>query len=282
MSLFPGALPVFTGFTSGHTLQVDTHAAQHNLEQAEIVNIATKVGTGASTPISGTVLRSSGTGTSTWGQVNLTTDVTGNLVGPTITGGGIWTGGPTFTNGGIWSGSPNIGTPIMTFTNAQHNHSNAVGGGQLTSTSITSFDTSLTTISNPYKFRAYRNAAANTGNGTFAVIAMDTEQFDTNGNLSAGVYTAPVNGFYQFNGAANVSVGNVDAALSLFKNGSEYSRGSQGTASGTTETGYTVSDVIQLVAGDTIDLRIFAATTKGLTVGSIAQNYLSGYLVSQT
>jgi hypothetical protein len=62
-------------------------------------------------------------------------------------------------------------------------------------------DKSLLTVDSiPYKFRAYRNAAANTGNGAFAVVAMDTESYDTNNNHSAGVYTVPVSGFYLFGG----------------------------------------------------------------------------------
>lgn len=167
MSLFPGALPVFTGFTSSHTLSQDSHAAQHNLEQAEIVNIATKMGTGTSTPSPGMVLRSSGVGTSIWGQVNLTTDVTGNLVGPTITGGGTWTGGPTFQNGGIWSGSPNIGTPFMTFTNAQHNHSNAAGGGQIGPTGIdwSLFSNNMKSASNPSSITPTNSSQDLAGNG---------------------------------------------------------------------------------------------------------------------
>ncbi len=76
---FPTALPSFSGFTSSHTLAEDNHAAQHNLEQTEIVAVATKIGTGASTPTSGTVLRGTGASTSAWGQVVLTSDVTGTL-----------------------------------------------------------------------------------------------------------------------------------------------------------------------------------------------------------
>lgn len=139
----------------------------------------------------------------------------------------------------------------------------------------------LLLLSNPYKFRAYRNAAANTGNGAFAVVAMDTEQFDTGNNLVAGVFTAPINGFYQFNGEINVSnAAGVDVAVGLHKNGSEYSRGGQ--VSGTNaNNSLTVNDLIQLTAGDTVDLRAYAATTKALNVGNIYQNYFSGYLMSK-
>ncbi len=140
MALFPGAQPVFAGFTAGHTLAQDSHAAQHNLEQAEIVAVATKIGTGASTPAAGLILRGNGAGSSVWGQAVLTTDVTGilpvanggtgqasltalPLVSPSITG--TVPGGATYT-------TPVLTTPtIADFTNAQHDHSDADDGGQL-------------------------------------------------------------------------------------------------------------------------------------------------------
>lgn len=79
MASYPSALASFAGFTATNTLAADNHAAQHNLEQGEILAVQTKVGTGSSTPSSGTVLRGTGSGTSSWGQVDLTADVTGAL-----------------------------------------------------------------------------------------------------------------------------------------------------------------------------------------------------------
>lgn len=73
---FPTSIPSYAGFTSTHTLSQDNHAAQSNQEQTDITALATKMGTGASTPVNATVLRGNGTGTSAWGQVNLGTDVT--------------------------------------------------------------------------------------------------------------------------------------------------------------------------------------------------------------
>lgn len=125
MAAYPGAIPTFSGFTAGHTLVADSHASQHNLEQAEIVAIATKVGTGASTPSSGKVLRSTGAGVSSWGQVDQTTDITGitpianggtgqnslsnlPLTAPVITGN--VTGGATYT-------SPTLITPNVDTVN---------------------------------------------------------------------------------------------------------------------------------------------------------------------
>lgn len=76
---FPSSTPSYTGFTSTHTLQQDTHAAQHNQEQADITALANKIGLGASAPTSGTVLRGNGTGTTAYSQVQLSTDVSGVL-----------------------------------------------------------------------------------------------------------------------------------------------------------------------------------------------------------
>lgn len=76
---YPTSLPSYAGFTSTHTLSADSHAAQHNSEQTDILGLATKVGTGAATPTSGVLLRGNGVGTSTWDTVHLGTDVSGQL-----------------------------------------------------------------------------------------------------------------------------------------------------------------------------------------------------------
>lgn len=79
MANFPSSLPAYAGFNPNDTLAADNHASQHNAEQADITAIATKIGTGASTPVTQTVLRGNGTGTSAWSQVSLDTDVAGQL-----------------------------------------------------------------------------------------------------------------------------------------------------------------------------------------------------------
>jgi len=76
------------------------HSNLHGVTDTAIVAVETKMGTGASTPSSNKVLRATGTGTSAWAQVALTTDVTGTL--PVGNGG---TGASTLTDGGILLGS---------------------------------------------------------------------------------------------------------------------------------------------------------------------------------
>ena len=111
---FPSSTDSFAGFTSTHTLQQDSHAAQHNQEQTAIVAIENKIGTGTSTPTSTSVLVGNGTGTSTWGTVNLTNQVNGVL--PT-TNGGTGTTSTTGTGLVVFGTAPTINTPNITYNN---------------------------------------------------------------------------------------------------------------------------------------------------------------------
>jgi hypothetical protein len=170
VSNFPSSLPSAGSASSSATLAAAGHASLHNNGADESRAIATKVGTGASTPTTGTVLRASGAGTSSWAQVNLSSDVTGVLpvaqggtgttgstgnqnvvlsTSPTITTPTIIT--PAITAGGSWAGSPVLATPtIADLTNVQHTHANAAGGGQLPFSALLStiFSGQLTTATN--------------------------------------------------------------------------------------------------------------------------------------
>lgn len=279
MASFPSSLASFIGFVAGHTLLVDVHAAQHNLEQAEILATQTKLGTGSSTPVASTVLRGTGAGTSAWGQVALTTDVTGVLP---VGSGGI--GQATLT--GLTLTTPILTTPVIaSFASANHDHSNAAGGGKITSTGITSLDSSLTTLSNPYKFSVYRAAAWTAATNTWGKVTCDTETFDTNNNFASGTYTAPVAGFYLFMGASG-SVSNNGAlnGTSFYVNGTIHKIGTLQDqvyqAAGTADAVYSATALIKLAAGDTVDMYHYGNAGAG-EVG-IEQTWFSGILLSQT
>lgn len=145
-ALFPSSLPVPGSASSSSTLAAAGHTALHNNDRDEIRALASKVGTGASTPASGKVLRGTGVGTSVWGAVGMSTDVTGVLSqgnggtgttdatgsGPVVYGTSPSIVTPTISGGGSWAGSPTITTPtIADLTNTQHVHSNAASGGSL-------------------------------------------------------------------------------------------------------------------------------------------------------
>ena len=144
----------------------------------------------------------------------------------------------------------------------------------------------LSVDSNPYKFRVSRNAAYNSGNNAFSsAVAFDTEQYDTNNNVSSGVYTAPVAGFYRFqwNSLVGTTASGQGSCASIFKNGSEVSRGSFCYSSSTGQLlGSAGCDIVQLSASDTVDVRVFATTTLPGQVGVTTYNYFSGSLVSRT
>jgi hypothetical protein len=137
----------------------------------------------------------------------------------------------------------------------------------------------VTSISNPYKFSAYRAAAS--GSGT---IVYDTENFDTNNNYSTstGRYTAPVSGYYQFNvnSSQTVTAAPQDPQIQLIKNGTTevayshfvnmYAGASTGSAN--------AAALVYLASGD----YVYATSTRALDVGAAARNNFSGFLVSQT
>lgn len=155
---YPSSIDSFAGFTSTDTLAHDNHASQENQQEAAIIAVETKLGIGVSIPSNNTVLRGNGSGTA-FDQVHATTDISGVLLAgnggtgisslganiPTFlgtptsanlssavtdeTGSGslVFANGPSFVNA---TGSFNQPT-ITDFTNANHNHQNIVGGGQL-------------------------------------------------------------------------------------------------------------------------------------------------------
>lgn len=100
---YPTGLNNYATGASSAALAVAGHASAHNAYE-------NKIGIGASTPVSNTVLRGTGVGTSAWQQIVLTTDITGTL--PVANGG---TGVTTSTGSGntVLSTSPTLVTPIL-------------------------------------------------------------------------------------------------------------------------------------------------------------------------
>jgi hypothetical protein len=99
----------------------NVHSNVHGVHSTAIVQIETKIGTGSSSPSANKVLRATGTGTSAWAQVGLTTDVTGIL--PVPNGG---TGASSLTDGGVLLGS---GTGAITAMGVLSDGEMIVGDG---------------------------------------------------------------------------------------------------------------------------------------------------------
>lgn len=128
----------------------------------------------------------------------------------------------------------------------------------------------------------YRNAAANTGNGAFAKITFDTENFDTNNNFATGTYTVPVTGFYFIQWTTAFSGAAQDIASSLYLNGTEYRRGGEARGDALVGTSMSGSEIVSLTAGNTLDVYAYGAITIALQVGSNKLTYFSGFLVCRT
>lgn len=291
MSLYPGALPAAGSAVASDTLAAAGHTSLHNTGADESRAIATKIGTGSSTPTSGMLLRGTGVGTSSWAQATLTTDVTGTLpqanggTGTTLatgTGKAVYDTSPTISGASLTS-SPTITTPtIGDFTNSTHTHANNAGGGTLGAAAVPNLALNTQTLSNPYKFSVYQTVAQAVGTAD-EIIVWGGEEFDTNNNFASNGYTAPVNGFYYF--SANLNVPNVAsltrADLAIFKNGSNF-KSTGAVANAAVNSGISVSSLIQLDAGDVIEVYGGSSGAAYTTTGLQTYDYFSGFLVSQT
>lgn len=154
----------------------------------------------------------------------------------------------------------------------------------VTSAKLVGVDKSnLTTDSNPYKFRARRVAAFTTSTAAFKIINFDTEDFDTNNNFDTttniGRYTVPVSGFYQINGRVSVN-GITQSLVALYKNGSIYQRGTHQNVNAVVGNNY--SDIVQLTAGDYIELAVYTDNANNIETATGTQAYFTGALVSRT
>lgn len=154
------------------------------------------------------------------------------------------------------------------------------------STNIASFNTSVTAISNPYKFSAYRNAAWTApASGGVTKIQFDAEDFDTNSNYDSVTnyrYVAPVAGFYFF--STSVSMGTiadgVDAFVGFYKNGSSIKNGTQNVQGGGASWKGNASTLLQLAASDYVEVHGYGNGNAGVT-GS-ANTWFNGFLMSHT
>lgn len=133
----------------------------------------------------------------------------------------------------------------------------------------------------PYNFRAYHNTTQSSGSGAFAKMSFNTENWDISGNFGSSTFTAPVAGYYFFFARANTTGTPTRLLISLYKNGSEHSRGDdlsddEAQAAGS---GVSVSGLIQLAVNDTVEVYSFGNTALTLESGTTTA-YFGGYLVT--
>ena len=139
-------------------------------------------------------------------------------------------------------------------------------------------------LSNPYKFKAYRNAAYTPANSATTKYPFDAESFDTNNNYDAVTnyrYTCPVSGFYYFGGHMQSGTTSGRLLLMLYKNGAEHHRFTDDTIPTAQET-HGGSTIVQATAGDYFEFYYYVVTPSAATVGSALHNSFEGFLISRT
>lgn len=142
-----------------------------------------------------------------------------------------------------------------------------------------------------YAARAYRSAALTLATQAYTKIAIDTRSFDPGNNVSLANsrYVCPVAGYYSVESQVHVQPGTGSAAmtplLSVFKNGSEVSRGTWAyTPNNSFVVGLGVADTIQCNAGDYLELQVYNPSTIAAALYDYGAtcNYLSVSLISAT
>lgn len=156
-------------------------------------------------------------------------------------------------------------------------------------TGIANLAWNVTSLSNPYKFLAYRNSAQTINTGALRQINFDSEIYDTNGNFDSSTnfrYTAPVAGFYDFK--ASIAITGAAAVtrliLELFINGSDTYRLGDSTTTSSTANAVNGAAQIQLSASDTVDVRVQPVGANAvLDVGTSPYKvWFAGRLASRT
>lgn len=286
MANYPASLDNGTSLpnpTSVSTQANPDHASLHSSENAAIIAAETKLGTGASTPASGTLLIGTGAGTSAWSTLT-SAQLAAVLSDETGTGSAVFATTPTLVTPKV--DTINENTPGNGVT---------VGGVNLKSGVITTASAVGTTaiatgiqlpdkMKNPYKFSVNRATAYTTVNSVITVFPFDTKTYDTSSNVdittNKGRFTAPIAGFYHFDSNVQVTSAVARFFLSIYKNGAVYVRGpdnAPGTG-GVYVCG--VSDTVQMAAGDYVEILYFTGVAQAIDATGICK--FSGFLVSAT
>lgn len=134
MASFPTSQPNLSNPSGSDPLNNPDHASQHGNANDEIEALATKVGTGASTPANNQFLVGNGAGTSAW-QSLTSAQLASRISDETGSGALVFGTSPSITTPTITNGT--LVTPtIADYTNANHDHGDTDDGGALVAGAI--------------------------------------------------------------------------------------------------------------------------------------------------
>lgn len=213
------------------------HSALHTTENAAIIALEDKLGTGSSTPVSNRLLLGTGTGTSAWSALT-SAALAGILSDETGTGLVVFNNTPTLITPKVDVINENTSANGVTIDSlnikdGKLNTNNSVVTANITDSAVTTAKIADDTItagkidtSTYPRFSATKTSSQDLGvNDTYVATTFTNELFDVGSgyNATTGVFTAPVAGDYQFSASviANSAGQTAGIGIVFFVNGTD-------------------------------------------------------------
>ncbi len=131
-------------------------------------------------------------------------------------------------------------------------------------------------------FGAYQDTSQTLSTSTFTKLTFTTEEFDTNSNFASSRFTPTVEGYYLITGAFAIDVMNGPQILTIYKNGSEFKRGTLRSDSATASARHTTVSTIVYANGSTDYFELYGYQSSGSDATTRNQQkwtYMNGVLV---
>lgn len=154
----------------------------------------------------------------------------------------------------------------------------AVTTAKITNGAVT-YDKWLNTIA----FRVQRLTTQAVSASTFATVQFTTIQYDIGNNFSTSTYrfTAPITGIYHFDASVGVGNNSTRVICSIYKNGSEVARGSNGYFGANSANRTSIGTDLYLEANDYVTVAGWRADAGNLEPDSGHGMWFSGHLVTK-
>ena len=128
-------------------------------------------------------------------------------------------------------------------------------------------------------FSAYTNANLTATGGVATKVLFQVKEYDTNNNFASSTFTPTVTGYYQLTTQLECAAGAQNyAAVSFYKNGSIYARGTNYPASASAGP-VLIGSCIMYFNGTTDYAEVYVAANNNITVNNVAYTKFQGVLV---
>lgn len=147
----------------------------------------------------------------------------------------------------------------------------------------TYFDTLYPSSTVNYKAKAHGSSDVNIANGTWDVVSLQTEDYDPNNNFTGNTYTAPVSGYYQVNATLTWNAnGTGTRGIGIRVNSGDVLKTSYGNQGGSNYSSNSISTVMYLTSGNTVNLIGFQSSGGDLApVGNVAWTIMDIHFLSK-